>query len=266
MHRVRRGPGTRLALLIAAAVALCAPLARAEPAPPVAPVEPLLDRPSPRSPGPVALPRCPAALPEICALFSGVGAPVTLVAQPHPGVHRLGGPIGIQAAIGAGVTGFLTQRARAFANPGGAWEVRVTLGSRLPLAIEGAYIGSKQNLTMLGLERNGFILGNGGEGNLRFNVLPGRVQPYVFMGVGWTNYQLRDTQVRTADGRTSDDVFQVPFGGGLTVRGRHLFLDVRSTARLMFNDTLISEAWNAPPSMGPLASWTVTGRLGWQFR
>ena len=142
----------------------------------------------------------------------------------------------------------------------------MTLGSRLPLAFEGAYIGSKQNLAMLGLERNGVVLGNGTEGTMRFNATRGLIQPYVFVGAGWTKYQLRDTKVRTRDGRASDDVFQVPFGVGVAMRSRRAFVDLRGTGRLMYNDTLVDEVGGGPPmGTGPLASWSMTGRLGWQF-
>jgi len=173
--------------------------------------------------------------------------------------------IGIEAAIGAGVTGFFARRARAFANPGGSWEIRVTLGSRLPLAFEGAYVGSRQTIGMLGLERNGFMLGNGGEGNLRFNVSRGPIQPYLFLDAGWTRYQLRNTQLRTADGQTSDDVLQVPFGAGVSWRAHHAFADVRGTGRLMYNDSLLDRVAGPPTGAGALSTWSFVGRLGWEF-
>jgi hypothetical protein len=261
-------PSIGLALVGVMTLLLATSAARGSPGQPGEPITPLLrEQSAPPAVKPAAILPCPPGAPEPCRLLPGTGLETTLSVRASQPFSRLPpSAIGIEAAIGAGVTGFLTQRARAFANPGGAWEVRVTLGSRLPFAFEGAYIGSRQSLAMLGLERNGFVLGNGAEGTLRFNVTRTLIQPYLFVGTGWTKYQLRDTKVRTRDGGTSDDVFQVPFGAGVAMRAHHAFVDVRGTGRLMYNDTLIDQVGGSSPiGAGPLSSWSCTGRVGWEF-
>ena len=268
MYRKEQHAGSHLGFLgvviVAAAMAHAQAAAASDPVVPLSP--PRTDAPAQL--GAIGLPPCVPGAHELCTLPGSAADVPTVSAQTSRPFWRLPASaraIGIEAAIGAGVTGFIAQRARAFANPGGSWDVRLTLGARLPLAFEGAYIGSKQNLAMLGLERNGVVLGNGGESTIRFNIIRGVIEPYIIAGAGWTRYQLVNTRLRTADGRTIDDVFQVPFGAGLTARSRHAFADVRGTARLMYNDNLVERVSSYSLGTGPLASWCVTGRVGWQF-
>src|SRR4029078_10435722 len=93
---------------------------------------------------------------------------------------------------------------------------RLLFGSRSPVAIEGAYVGSVQNIEALGLSTNSLLLGNGVEGTLRVNLTRARVQPYVFGGVGRTHYQLPNAQTNTSSLLAKDDVGTVPLGAGLS--------------------------------------------------
>src|SRR6185436_14929838 len=106
-----------------AVVKTCKPAeAKAEtpaPAPaPTAPVEPLPPEPTPSPP--------PAPV-----TTTGEEGLYARAAEPRP----MSG-IGIALSAGAGVVDFTQQRARSFTDPGVTWDVRLTLGSRLPVGLD----------------------------------------------------------------------------------------------------------------------------------
>jgi peptidoglycan-associated lipoprotein len=217
------------------------PVVPAEPAPPVAVTPP---------PAPVAPPPAPMYEP----------APA-----PMPVVHHDVPPsvMGIEASVGGGAVGFIDSAVRNNVNTGGAWDARLTFGSRLPVAIEGAYIGSTQSIDALGLSTNSRLMGNGVEGDLRLNFTNYKVQPYIFGGAGWTRYQIYNTNVNTSDISTRDDVGTVPLGAGLAIRPAQVFLiDIRGTYRAVFNDTMFDRVTNTSNSM---QNWNVAGRIGFEF-
>jgi hypothetical protein len=88
-------------------------------------------------------------------------------------VETRSGPIsgiGVGATVCGGLTGFVDQQARAFTDAGPSWEARITVGTRLPIAIEGAYVGLAQNIDALGVDDNALIVGHGAEGAVRLNL------------------------------------------------------------------------------------------------
>jgi hypothetical protein len=200
--------------------------------------------------------------------------PVTVVvpppaAAPPPPAKPVGPPskIGIEAAVGAGAIGFTDSSTRGFTQTGPSWDARLTFGSRSPLAIEAAYIGSAQNISALGLDNDALLLGNGAEGTLRVNLTTMRVQPYIFGGGGWTRYSVERTSTATSSIRRTDDVITVPMGVGLTARlTRSFFIDARGTYRYAFEDDMLDAA-SASLGTGsaPLQTWNASGRLGFEF-
>jgi hypothetical protein len=165
------------------------------------------------------------------------------------------------------VVGFVDSGTRAFTNPGGSWEARMTFGSRFPVAFEAAYVGSAQGIVALGLSSNAILLGNGGEATLRINFTTSRLQPYLFGGGGLTRYQVTNAAVNTSSVRSSDDVVTVPTGVGLSARlSREFFIDVRGTYRFTFDDQLFATA-SALSGTGNagLDSWSAIGRLGFEL-
>ena len=154
---------------------------------------------------------------------------------PSPSPDRPPSRIGIEATVGAGAIGFIDEAARNATQTGATWDARMLFGSRLPIAVEGAYVGSVQNIEALGLSTSSLLLGNGVEGTLRVNVTRTRVQPYLFGGVGWTHYQLTNAQTNTSSLLGSDDIGTVPLGAGLSARlGSAFILDIRGTYRATF--------------------------------
>jgi hypothetical protein len=214
-----------------------------------------------RAPDPWVAPAVASAPPP------SVDLPTAMPASP-PAVRprRPGSSIGIGAMVGGGLTGFVDPQTRAFTNTGPSWDARITIGTRLPIAFEGAYLGSAQNISALGIDDQALIVGNGAEGALRLNLPRMAVQPYVFGGLGWTRYQLRRTLENASSLRGSDDIFTVPFGVGVAARlVRGLLLDLRVTGRAAFYDDLMDDAYASTADDARLHSWNAGGRLGWEF-
>lgn len=175
--------------------------------------------------------------------------------------------VGLGMALGGGVTGFVDEEARSFTDPGGSWEARLSVGTRLPVAFELAYIGSAQNIDALGLDNDAVLLGNGTEATVRVNILQNfPVQPYIFGGAGYTHFQLTRTDFNTTSLRDSDNVFNVPFGAGVSFRvARALLLDLRFTGRAAFDDELMEGPFANTDKDAKLHSWNAGARLGWEF-
>jgi len=190
--------------------------------------------------------------------------PVTAVPPPvavNPDKPASG--LGIEATVGGGAIGFIDEGARNVANTGASWDARLMFGSRLPIAVEGAYVGSVQGVDALGLSTNSLLVGNGVEGTLRINLTRMRVQPYLFGGIGWTHYQLSNTATNTANILGGDDIGTVPMGAGITARFGHGFIvDGRATYRATFDDQLMQGQAVSNTSM---QTWNATGRVGFEF-
>lgn len=171
---------------------------------------------------------------------------------------------GFAVTVGGGVTGFWDADTADVAATGGAWEARLVYGTRTFLAGELAYVGSAQSLTAADLAEDALLVGQGAEGALRVNFSRSTIQPYVFGGAGWTHYDVHRT--RTPAGMNpSDNVFHVPLGLGLSLRNEGLVFDVRGTARLAFDETLLRSTFANRAGGGDLDSWNVSARLGWEF-
>jgi outer membrane protein OmpA-like peptidoglycan-associated protein len=234
-------------------------VAEATPPPePVMPPEPIIP-PEPAPPVAVTPPPAPAPPPEPMFEPVPVAVPVAVPVH-HPGPPSV---MGIEASVGGGAVGFIDSAVRSNVNTGGAWDARMTFGSRLPVAIEGAYVGSAQNIDALGLSTNSHLVGNGVEGDLRLNFTNYKVQPYIFGGAGWTRYQIYNSALNTSDISSRDDVGTVPLGAGISIRPAQVFLiDVRGTYRAVFNDTMFNQITNTNNSM---QNWNVAGRVGFEF-
>jgi hypothetical protein len=190
------------------------------------------------------------------------------VVPPPPPPRRPPSMIGVEATVGGGAIGFIDQGARDATQTGASWDARLMFGSRLPIAVEGAYVGSVQNIEALGLSTNALLVGNGVEGDLRVNLLRARVQPYFFGGVGWTHYQVTNSATNTSSVRGSDDIGTVPLGAGVSARlGTAFILDIRGTYRATFADDLMqTQAVNGTaPSSNSMQSWNAAGRVGFEF-
>ena len=171
--------------------------------------------------------------------------------------------LGVEATVGGGAIGFIDQNSRNVSGTGASWDARVLFGSRLPIAVETAYVGSLQSIDALGLSTDAIRVGNGIEGTLRLNLIRARVQPYLFGGAGWTHYQVTNTTTNTSSVRSNDDIGTVPMGAGITARVfSNLIVDARGTYRATFSDDLLRGTAATNNSM---QSWNVGGRVGFEF-
>ena len=233
------------------------------------PKEPAAETPA----APPAEPASAAAAPK--AESTPLGEPIAAaepaptaepIPEPFPAPVAPKGPpsvLGVEATVGGGAIGFVEEGARSVTGTGATWDARLMFGSRLPIAIEGAYVGSVQNIEALGLSTDSLLIGNGVEGALRVNLTQMRVQPYLFGGVGWTHYQLNNTATNTSSILPRDDIGTVPLGAGVSGRlGRGFIVDARGTYRATFDDDLLRAQATTSNTM---QSWSAAGRVGFEF-
>lgn len=188
---------------------------------------------------------------------AGTGADLDLGLQPN------GPRIGAAVLLGGGVQSFTTSGARAVADFGAFWSARFMWGSRHPIGVEAAYIGSAQSLDALGLEPTALLVSNGAEAVLRLNVPVVRgaflFEPFVIGGLGWSVYQIERTTTASADLASEDSVLKVPVGGGFAF-GFHAFMaDLRFTYRPSYFDDLFRASGAA------LNTWSMGALVGVQF-
>jgi hypothetical protein len=240
-----------------------------EPAPPPAPAA--VETPSPAAtpeeepppppPPEVATLEPPAAPPQSgpSPMPSEEGVSRAMDSRPESG-------FGIALSAGAGVIDFTQERARAVSDVGASWEVRLTLGSRLWVGLDLAYVGSAQGLDIAGIDSDAYLLGNGVEGAMRVQYPYGVVRPYIFGGVGWQHLSVQRASVQGVGILDNDDEGVIPFGVGLALgRVSGFIFDVQGTGRLTFEDQLL-ERYAAPSGENAhMHTWNVSARLGGEF-
>lgn len=189
---------------------------------------------------------------------------------------RLRSGIGISAILGGGVTGFTDKTMRnTTSTVGGLWDLRVTLGSHVPLAVDLGYVGSATNINGLFGGRSGTLLGTTAEGALRFNMLPHfAFNPYVFGGVGWQHYNVTGTNVTLSDSgiNENDNLLEFPVGLGMGYRANGFVVDVRGTYRIVRDQDLVLKDPAFPATIAPTTSdfapmntWEASAAVGYEF-
>ena len=106
------------------------------------------------------------------------------------------------------------------------------------------------------------LVANGVEGAVRVNVpvlLPRTqlLEPFGFVGLGWSHYNVSNTNVNTSDVASSDDVMTLPVGGGLAFGYGGFLADARFTYRKTYYNDLVAGQ--------NLDSWGVGGQIGFGF-
>jgi hypothetical protein len=152
-------------------------------------------------------------------------------------------PTGLGLQLGGGVTGFSRQGARDRFGTGGYWDVRATLGTDSFIGAELAYVGSARDINATGVTGNAALLGNGAEavarGNLPLRAGALKVTPFVFGGVGWTYYNIVNSDSNTSSIKDHANALTIPFGAGVGLSYAHLLVDARFTYRAVFDDKLV---------------------------
>ena len=197
-----------------------------------------------------------------------VPPPPVVVVQPAPRKHRCWesrafSPCQISLTAGGGTVDYATGTMSSLVQMGAAWDVRVTVGTRSFLAMEAGYMGTLNRLESP-FGNAPYLMSNSIDSDLRINLIPWYVEPYIFGGIGYNHMsvtnQAADPQMASLF-RDSDDQLLVPAGGGVSAYlGRHATLDARATYRAMFNQNFLIR------NPGERADqWTVLGRLGYAF-
>jgi hypothetical protein len=185
---------------------------------------------------------------------------------------RMRSRIGITAILGGGVTGFTDKAVRdTTSSIGGLWDLRVTIGSHVPLALEVGYVGSATSIDGLPLGQSATLIGTAVEGALRFNVLPHRRwNPYIFAGVGWQRYDVVETNVMllTSGMNDKDNLLEFPLGAGVSYRHNGLVADVRGTFRVATDQNLVLTTPALSPTsddFAPMHTWEASAAIGYEF-
>jgi hypothetical protein len=183
-------------------------------------------------------------------------APIT------PDEDRPRSKVGVGILVGGGVLDFVDDSLQSSTETGGSWTARAVIGTRSFLAIEGAYVGSANEIDALGIDSDALLTSHGGEGLLRLNLAVGPVQPYIFGGAAWKRYSLISDTLATSSIRRSDEVIESPFGGGIAFFGDGVVFDARFDYRPAFDEEMF-----AATSSGrvDLDHWTATARIGAEF-
>jgi hypothetical protein len=183
--------------------------------------------------------------------------------------------IGVSTLLGGGVVQFTDSAMRGTtSNLGGLWDLHVTFGTHLPLALDVAYVGSATHIAGLPAGNTGTLIGSAAEGTLRWNVLPHLVwTPYVFGGVGYQRYDVTQTNVSLSDSgmNSSDNLLSVPAGLGFVWRGNNgLVADLHGTYRFTWFQDLVLK--NGAPINGNTSSdfvklnnWQASAAIGYEF-
>jgi hypothetical protein len=177
--------------------------------------------------------------------------------------------IGVGVLVGGGIQDFTNSYLNSITDIGGTWTARAIVGTRLPVAVEGSYLGSAQSIHMVGLGGSPLLLSNGLEGDLRFNLSTHMLQPYLFAGVGWRRFNVIDATFNFTGMHNQKDVLESPLGGGIALLSNGFMLD----ARFDFRPTWFDNFFPTPAQVAgfntiqtvSMTNWNIALRLGFEF-
>lgn len=178
--------------------------------------------------------------------------------------------IGISLGLGGGVTNFASSDMSGVADVGGAWELRATVGTRGFFAAEAAYVGSRRNVNLAGVSGNPgesphlFSHGIEGAARVQYPYLTGEwvLEPFASAGLGWTHMGVDAIVSQTANMKTSDDLFVVPFGAGVSATWKGWVVEGRFTYRATFDQDLLVKANGETAN---LSNWSAGCLVGYEF-
>jgi hypothetical protein len=208
------------------------------------------------------------------AIFGGVTeATVPVQPMPQPGYYRHSavrdtshtwvGRLGTGLLVGGGYEDFTNNNLQSMTGSGGTWNARAIAGTRQFIGVEAAYVGAARGVNALGVQSDAVLVSNGAEGALRLNipvVMRSRqlLEPFGFVGVGWSRYQITNTNVNTSSLAGNDNIMSVPMGGGLEYAIGRFMADARFTYRATYYNDLMRTGGN-------LNNWGVSTQVGVSF-
>jgi hypothetical protein len=184
--------------------------------------------------------------------------------EPGRSYHSSVSPRGGGFFVGGGFEAFTNDSLRDMTGSGGYWSARIVAGMRQIVGVEAAYVGNARTIDALGLNGNARLISNGLEGALRLNIpivswnQRSLLEPFGFVGLGWSHYNLTNNNLNTSNVASSDDIMTMPFGGGLAFGYGGFMADARFTYRKTYYNNLVTGG-------GDLDSWGVGGQIGFGF-
>jgi len=171
--------------------------------------------------------------------------------------------VGVRLLVGGGFNEYTNGRLQNVTGDGGFWTARVIAGTREYVGMEAAYIGDARAMTGLGFSNDSRLISNGLSGNLRVNIPIIRgaslVEPFGFVGVGWSHYTVTNNNVALSDVISTDNVLTLPYGGGLAFAYKGFMADARFTyTQTYYNDLTQTIGGN-------LNNWGVGGQIGFEY-
>jgi hypothetical protein len=208
-------------------------------------------------------------------------APVEVVPPPPPAPEAYPGSVPAATPVpwgtrfgwafmaGGAYSDFTQSDMRNRTSGGGAWDARVVGGTNSVVGFEAAYIGSANSIQTLGLTANNpALVSNGVEGTLRvnapFHTGESLLEPYGFVGLGWSHYNINNYNSNfgtVSDFSRSDNVMNVPIGGGFAYGYRAFIIDARASWTPTYYNNLLVNANGS----GTLNTWQAGGQVGFKF-
>lgn len=174
-----------------------------------------------------------------------------------------------EVLIGGGITQFTDRAVRDTVSPvGGLWSLRAGIGENFPVGLEVGYIGTADQIRSLFGPRTAALFGTTFETDVRLNTMPGyELDPYAFIGIGWTHYSVNDGAFSLASAGISshDDLLEMPVGAGLAYRIGDIIADLRATYRGTTDSNLIVSIDSPSRQYASMHTWDATLALGYEF-
>jgi len=195
-------------------------------------------------------------------------APMPYAAYPPPPARvkkKVHSPFQTSLSVGGGVADFVRERISDNTGLAGAWDARLTFGTRFPLAFEAGYLGTAQRATDPVSDRT--LTTTQVFGDLRLNLTRRRIQPFITGGVGWANLHrwngatTNGSQSPVASTNFSNDANSVvvPMGAGIAgYFATHGMIDLRGSYNLITDKSFTPTG--ARPDM-----WVTELRVGYAF-
>ena len=217
---------------------------------------------TPPAPPPEAAPP-PAPEPQPVEVAPVV--PVTV--SPPPPLYLRG--FGFAVMAGGLYQDFTNNTMQNATSGAGGWTARFIAGTNSIIGIEAAYTGAASQLQGLGVTANTpYLVSNGLEGTARLNV-PLRMgyhlfEPYGYAGLGYSHYTISNynsNAQRLSSFTSTDDVMNVPVGGGFAYAYKQFIIDARAGWTATYYQNILNNA----NSSGTLDHWNVGGQVGFRF-
>ena len=171
--------------------------------------------------------------------------------------------VGVGLLVGGGFNDFTNNHLKSVTGDGGYWTARVVAGTREYVGMEAAYVGDARGINGLGLSNDSRLISNGFSGNLRINIPIARgaslIEPFGFVGVGWSHYTVTNNNVAVSDVTSTDNVLTLPYGGGLEYAYKGFMADARFTYTQTYYNNLTETIG------GNLNNWGVGGQIGFEY-